>query len=137
MKFNFLIAEEIRPEATGKFTILGLFPDSIIIVPPQENGNAAGRTPQQIERLAILITASDIPISEHKHTIKGIITPPNGDQNVIKFDLGQKVFEKGKSHNFIVQLKPFTIQGLGKYEVSLVIDNQAHNFQFSILDKIS
>lgn len=135
MKINFLIADEIRSEVTGKQTILGLYPDSTIIVRNAAKiDNTPPKIPRLIERVAILVNISDAPDSKHEYHIKGQFINPSEQPNGNEIDFGKRIIEKGKSYTIVLQSKPFEIKGLGTYYFNLSIDGEVHKLPFNIKD---
>jgi hypothetical protein len=136
MKINFLIADEVRPEASGKQTILGLYPDQTIVIEEiQALGTDIEELPVAIDRLNILINISDISAGEHE--LKGQIVEPSGAPHGDKIDFGKISIEKGLSRSFVLALKPFIIKEMGTYNFNLYVDDELHQFSFNIIDKQS
>ncbi|WP_150102933.1 DUF6941 family protein [Sideroxydans lithotrophicus] len=138
MNLQFLIAEEFRPEASGKVTALGVYPGNYIILlkPPQGIPDTAIPT---LDRVAFLITVSELKGS---HNYSGKIIDPNGnsviDPNSNQIKEGVQPFGEGitigegMSHSFIFELKPFSIKTMGRYKFILYVDDAPHEFTFDI-----
>lgn len=130
MKIKFLVAEEIRPELGGKLTILGLFPDDVLV----SNSNRPEETPAEIpdgfDRLAFLVSVSDLPEGIHK--FKGNITNPAGEPYHSETSFGDGAIEKGTSRSIVVDTKPFIIKGKGVYHFNIYVDDSLYSFPFEI-----
>lgn len=131
MKINYLIADEIRPEASSKQTVLGLFADHLIVldIPTQL---PAGELPKGIERLAFLINVSNI---EGKHKYKGQIFDPEGNPHGPEIDFGESELAKNTSRTMVVEAKPFLIKVKGTYNFVLTVDDTKYPLPFTIIDR--
>jgi len=128
------MAEEIRPEAGGKLTILGLFPDDNIIltkavypegVPPE--------IPRGIEKLVFLISVSGAPNRKLKFKVR--ITDPSGGLYKPEMQLGEGRVEKGTSRSFIIEVKPFVIDLVGVYIFDFYVNKEIYSFPFEIREQ--
>jgi len=138
VNIQFIIADEFRPEASGKVTSIGVYPGNhIILLKPQQD------TPDTVipmlERVAFLITISEL---EGSHNYSGKIIDPNGNsvidpkinhikEGVQPFGEGITIGE-GMSHSFVFELKPFFIRTIGRYKFILYVDDTPHEFTFDI-----
>ncbi|MEQ1740975.1 MAG: hypothetical protein ABL869_00515 [Candidatus Nitrotoga sp.] len=131
MKIKFLVAEEIRPEAGGKLTILGLYPDDNLIlskeafpegVPPE--------TPRGMEKLVFLISIGDAPNKILKYKVR--ITDPSGGLYKPEMQVGEGRIEKGTSRSFIIEVKPFLINLVGVYVFNFHVNKEVFSFPFEI-----
>ena len=134
MKIKFLMAEEMRPEAGGKLTILGLYPDDNIIltkvtypkgIPPE--------TPRGIEKLVFLVSVSDTPNKKLKYKVR--ITDPSGELYKPEMQLGEGRVEKGTSRSFIIEVKPFVINLVGVYGFDFFVNKEIFSFPFEIREQ--
>jgi hypothetical protein len=133
MKIKFLVAEEVRPEVGGKFTVLGLIPDEVLIFESRRPENASADIPDGIERLALLLVVSELGDGVHK--FKGQIYDPNGEPYNPEIALGEGVIEKGTSRSMIIELKPFVVKKYGIYRFDLYVDDKLASFSFEIRSK--
>lgn len=133
MKIKFLVAEEIRPEMGGKFTVLGLIPDEVLIIESKRPENAPAEIPDGIERLALFLVVSELADGVHK--FKGQIFDPNGAPYNPQVALGEASVEKGTSRSMIIELKPFIVRTYGAYRFDLYIDDELASFSFEIRSK--
>jgi len=131
MKVSFLIAEEVRPEASSKVTVLGLFPGNIIIL---QNGmrpeGVPGDTPEGLERLTILVTINDAPEGIHK--FRGRIIEPSGDLYKPEASLGEVTAKAGFSNSVVIEMKPFIVKKAGEFRLEFFVDEQMFTFPFEI-----
>lgn len=131
MKVDFLIAEEIRPEANNKIAILGFYPGNIVVVLKKEQPQEVPEgTPEGFERLAILATISDAPDGVHK--FRGRLLEPSGELYGPESSLGEAAIPKGFSHVVVVQMKPFIMKQPGTYNYEFYVDDQMFNFPFEV-----
>ena len=138
MKVKFLIAEEVRPEAEGKLTVIGLYSgDTIILIKkdlPPDLPEKVEIIPA-IERLAILATVGDTPKGVHK--FKGRIVDPSGAEHKPVMNLGEAAIEKGTFHNVLVEIKPFVTKIEGVYHFEFFVDDDMFDFPFEIRERVS
>jgi hypothetical protein len=130
MKIKFLVAEEVRPELSGKSTVIGLFPDDVLIMQGKRPENAPPEMPEGIDRLSFLMNVSDIP--EGKHHFKGNISDPSGEPYNPVSDLGEEILPKGISRTIVVEMKPFIVKKKGVYHFNLYVDDELISFPFEV-----
>jgi hypothetical protein len=130
MKIKFLLAEEIRPEISGKSTVLGLFPDDVLIMQSNRPEGASPDIPDGLDRLTFFLNVSDIP--EGKHYFKGNITDPTGAPYNQLSTLGEEIIKAGLSRTIIVEMKPFIVKTKGIYHFNLYVDDVLTTFPFEI-----
>lgn len=130
MKIKFLMAEEIRPEINGKSSVLGLFPDDIIVVQANRPEGISPEIPDGIERLSFLLNVSDLP--EGSHFFKGNITDPSGAAYNPLGSLGEETIKKGFSRSIVVEVKPFIVKQKGIYHFNLYVDDLLTTFPFEV-----
>lgn len=133
MRIKFLVAEEVRSEVGGKFTVLGLIPDEVLIFESSRPANASAEIPDGIDRLALLLVVSDLADGVHK--FKGQIFDPIGEPYNPEIALGEGVVEKGTSRSMIVELRPFIVKKYGIYHFDLYVDDELSSFPFEIRAK--
>jgi hypothetical protein len=130
MKIKFLMAEEIRPEINNKASIVGLFPDDVVVLIRNRPADAPPEVPDGVERLSFLINVGELPEGVHK--FKGIIITPSGEPYNPEMLLGEEIAKKGFSHSLIVQLKPFIVKSRGIYHFNFYVDDLLTSFPFEI-----
>jgi len=136
MKINFLIADEIRSETNGKHTVLGLYPDNIIVLENKDNSGTNTNSPNLtavIDRLAIFVNISEI--SEGEHEIKGQVIDPSGNPLGAEIPFGNTSIETGKSHTYILETRQFIVKERGTYQFKLIVDGIAYEYPFKIIDR--
>jgi hypothetical protein len=135
MKVKFLVAEEVRPEASNKMSIVGFYPGDVIVMLKKERPQGVPQgvpegTPEGFERLAILATISDAPEGTHK--FKGRLIEPSGDAYAPESPLGEAAIPKGFSHVVVVELKPFIVKQAGTYTYEFFVDDEIFKFPFEV-----
>ena len=134
MKINFLIADEVRPESSGKQTILGLYADNnIVLEGALRPSDVPQDLPDGIDRLAFLVCVYDAP--NEKHSFKAQITDPSGANHGPEISFGETVFGVNISRTIVLEAKPFVIPSKGVYHFNLYVDDTIHTFPFSIIDR--
>lgn len=134
MKIKFLVAEEMRPEAGGKLTILGLFPDdNIILTKPAYPEGVPPETPRGIEKIVFLVSVSDAPNRKLKFKVR--ITDPSGELYKPEMQLGEERIVKGTSRSFIIEVKPFVISLMGVYVFDFYVNKEIYSFPFEISEQ--
>lgn len=135
MNVDFLIAEEIRPEAGNKLMVLGLFPGNIIILLKRE---LQGALPQGVsaglDRLSILATITGAPDGLHK--FKGRIVDPTGNLYQPEAVLGEAYTKVGFAHTVIVELKPFVIKQMGFFSFEFFVNEEKFVYKFEIREQL-
>lgn len=131
MKAKFLIAEEVRPEANNKISILGLYAGDIVVMHKKERPQGVPEgTPEGFERLAILVTISDAP--EGTHRFRGRLLDPSGELYGPEAPLGEAAIPKGFSHVVVLEMKPFIVKRPGSYTYEFFVDDEIFRFPFEI-----
>lgn len=131
MKVKFLIAEEVRPEASNKMSILGFYAgDTIVMLKKERPQGVPEGTPEGFERLAILATISEA--SEGAHKFRGRLLVPSGELYAPESTLGEASIPKGFSHVVVIELKPFIVKQAGTYTYEFVVDEEIFNFPFEV-----
>lgn len=131
MKASFLIAEEVRPEASGKMTLLGLFPgDTIILHKGERPEGVPENAPAGLEKLTIMATISD---TEGTYKVKGKIVDPSGKFK--ELELGEATIQKGFSHSAIIELKPFLIKQPGIFHFEYIVGKKKFDFPFEVREQ--
>lgn len=135
MKVKFFLAEEIRPEAGGKMTVLGLFPDDrMVLTKGTSPEGIPPETPRGIEKLVLLISIGEAPNKKLKY--KGTITAPDGVLYKPEFPLGEGRIEKGSSHSIVLEFKPFILKSMGVYVFNFYVNKEVFTFPFEIHESL-
>lgn len=135
MKVKFLMAEEIRPEASGKLTILGLYPDDNLILSSREAipEGVPPETPRGMEKLVFLINVSDASNKLLKFKVR--IIDPYLELYKPEIQVGEGKIKKGASRSFIIELKPFIINLVGVYVFNFYVNKEVFSFPFEIREQ--
>jgi hypothetical protein len=134
MKVDFLIAEEVRPEANNKISVLGLFAgDTVIMIKGERPQGVPEDTPAGLERLSILSIISDAPDGLHK--FKGRLIEPSGELYRPESALGEATTKKGFSHTVIVELKPLIVKKSGIFRFEFFVDEEMFSYPFEIREQ--
>ncbi len=134
MKVSFLVAEEARPEVSGKFTILGLFANNVIALKKRpetlpQNVHVA------IDKVTILAIISEAPNSDLR--FKGRIYDPKGDIFRTEMEYGSATIPHGFSHSIVIEIKPFVVTALGIYRFELFVNDQMFTCPIEIREELT
>lgn len=131
MKITFLVGEEIRPEASGKATVLGLYPDNVVIanIPPKQEGITED-VPSGIDRLTFMVNVSAVPEGTY-HFQAQFITPSDTPMGEI-MEMGNVDMATGKSYSAIFQSSPFLVAETGIYKLDFYVNGERHQLPFEI-----
>jgi len=128
------MAEDIRPEAGGKLTILGLFPDdNIILTKAAYPEGVPPEMPRGIEKLVFLVSVSDAPNRKLKFKVR--ITDPAGELYKPEMQLGEERVAKGTSRSLIIEVRPFVINLVGVYVFDFYVNKEIYSFPFEIREQ--
>lgn len=132
MKITLLVADEIRPEATGKQTVLGLFADNVVVVKiPPKPVDVPDDVLPGIERLSFLVNVSQLP--EGQYSFKAQFIAPSGQPAGDALSLGDGVqVSTGKSHSIVIESKPFILKEGGEYHLAFWVNGEEHRLPFEI-----
>jgi hypothetical protein len=127
---KFILAEDIRNESDGKFSLLGVFPGERFAIggePPPGLTNAAFFIQSLI--FLFIISGGD----EGKHPGHFKIIGPDKKTVVMDTPINQPVeIMKGRSAVFVSGLKPFLGPAFGTYTAQLQIGGNKYKFPFTI-----
>ena len=133
MKIKFLVAEDVRMEANGKFTILGLFADDVIIMQAGiESESIPSGIPFGFEKITFLIHVSKL-LGEHKFS--GELFDPSGESYRPRMPLGEMNIKEGESHAILLEVKPFIVKKTGTYLFNFYVDEGKTPFTFEVIEK--
>jgi hypothetical protein len=116
----FLLCEDARQEASGKFTLTGLYPGGDVKF-------ANGSTDRIISSLAFffLISAGD---GDFQFSVK--VTYPSGQ--VLDFGTGKVMKKPDVALTGIVKISPFHASESGEYKVDLNLDSKVFPYKFRV-----
>jgi hypothetical protein len=118
------IAEDVRAEAGGKVTLVGMYPDRVIValVPPDAPGPSS-ETPFVIDSLGILVTVRNL-VGEHQVSIE-IGGKPTPVRTTSFSDINSSV-------NLVAKVRPLQIHSLGVKTIGVVIDGVTFPCTFEV-----
>jgi len=126
---RFLLCDDVRPEATGKVSIIGLYPADVIMV-----RNMDGQVPPEglvtvLGQIAIACLALN---GNGTYTAGVAITGPSG-QNMLSGSLGEFTLARDRNATLIVQSTNLAVPEYGKYTLILTIGKREYPFEFNIV----
>ncbi len=125
---KFLLCDDARAEASGKITLVGLYPDDKIVV------QLGQQTPPGV--VAALSQVSFVCIvtdGDGAFPASAIITGPG--INLSKMSLGSPTFKRGEHTTIILQGGQFLVPQFGKFACTLSIGGVDHKFPFEIISR--
>lgn len=131
MKFTFLVADEIRGEASGKQMVLGLFADNVVVlrIPPKPEEFPEDLLPG-IERLSFMVNVSSLP--EGSYAFKAQFIAPSGEPIGEVMELGNVDLKTGKSFTAVIASNPFIVKEAGEYSLAFWVNDEEHRLPFEI-----
>lgn len=120
---RFLLAEDFRTEMGKKLTLLGVYAGDDINI----EGESAGKDKALASIIVLIIGRGALGKFEAKVEIRN-------PSNELVFDPVKSTLEIVEEQNFVIPLKisPFPISELGKYTVTLSLDDRSYPYQFLI-----
>jgi hypothetical protein len=129
---KFLLCEDVRPEADGKLTIIGLYADDRMIVnvtpgvaPPPPAGVPIYGVPQLAIASIVLDGVGTYPAGTE------ILDPTGGSMG--KVAMGDAVLSAGKTATLAIKSGPFPVARFGSYKFVLTLGPATFSFDFEIL----
>lgn len=128
-RVNFLLADQIREEAGGKLTIIGLYAnDEIILLGDLPEELPIGLQGLALPALSILVQLKD---GIGNYNGEAQVIDPNGKPLIIPAKLTISLKENVWS-NLIVPFVPFPLPKFGLYTFELKLDNKKYKYTFTI-----
>lgn len=127
---TFFLADDIRVEQGGKTSMIGFYPDSVIIAQlPKGAKDPTKRKPFALQGLAILASFRD---AFGTYELELMVRGPKGE--LISSAKGGKLLAERKgSLNFVPRFAPFPVVGFGKYQLVLKLNGKkVYSFSFEI-----
>lgn len=127
---RFILAEDVRPEGNGKFSLLGVFPGERFMV----GGEAPVGSPQNLA-FAMPSLAFVFVITDGEGKIPGKFKIISTDKKTVLIEAPiEKGIEivKGRPAVFITGAKPFAGEKFGSYTAQLEMGNRKFKFPFLI-----
>jgi hypothetical protein len=127
---KFLLAEDVRSEGNGKFSLLGVFPGERFMV----GGEPPVGTPEKLAfamlSLSFVFVITD---GEGKIPSKFKIIDTDGKKTLIEIPIESGIeIVKGRPAIFVTGAKPFAGGSFGTYAAQLELGNKKFKFPFSI-----
>lgn len=119
---TFVVAENVRTEAHGKGTILGVFAGGIIVVPK------TSIFPVNFP-LAFYVVFSD---GEGVFDTKLDLSDPTGKPLGTTFPMGLQTMEPTKSLQLLINFPLISLPVAGRYEVAITLDNRKYRDSFTV-----
>ena len=125
---NFYLAEDIRIEQSGKPSMVGFYPDSVIVVQlPKDAPDPTKDSPVGIASLAFLANFVGA-VGEYDAEIEmtGV-----GGVPLVRSDRRKLVGNK-QNINFVTRFTPMPVVGFGTYKVVIKLDGRPYEFSFEV-----
>lgn len=118
---SFLLAEDVRIEASGKISVAGLYPGARIVV----------FEPPSTEKPATLPLVFFFAFQDGRGTFRPLlsVTSPTG-QEIFERKLDSNTKQHDRTSAFGVAVAPVRLSELGTYNVLLRLDTHEYPFQF-------
>lgn len=130
MKTKFLIADAVAPEAAGKLTLMGFFPDDTIVIDVPKPPPGKTLPPPGLDNLACLLTLSGLP--DGKHRLRGELYDPAGQLNSQAPEIDFTI-EDGNASYIPLRLQPFVISaGAGEYTWKFKVGEREFTHSFYV-----
>ena len=126
---KFLLCDDARPEASGKLTLIGLYPDDKIIV---QSNLAQAALPANIAAISQLAIVAIIFDGSGSFPMRASIVGPKGHA-VTTMPLGSPSLNAHAPSIVILQGGSFPVAEYGRYTCTLSIGKTDFPFHFEIL----
>ncbi len=125
---RFYICDDVRIEAAGKFSLMGLFPDSIVVVHLPRGVQPTIKAPLAIESLCILVAVHGLT---GVHKARFALGSP--ELTVKPAFMERDIqFSENRAANLIVRMKPYVVRSFGKTKVQLEVAGHVFEHSFEI-----
>ena len=127
-KCAFIVCDDIRQEQGGKLSLMGWFPDGIVLVNIAE-GPSSGPA-LALSTLAMAVAFLD-GAGDYRARVR--LVAPGGKEmlspdNVIPVSKGE-----GKAMTLNFKLAPFTHDSFGQFRLSVSLDDHEYGFTFEVI----
>ncbi|UVA80488.1 hypothetical protein [Pandoraea commovens] len=134
MKAKFYLAEDARAEVSGKLTLLGLYPNDVIVFAegPDVTTPEGEVAKVALPKLCIVSTVSGLDDGEYE--LKASLYSANGKEAmppstvISKFKASPDV----EGHTSIMQLAPFVAEAMGKCKFVLEVGPHTVTYEFEL-----
>lgn len=136
---KFFVADDVRQEADGKVSMMGLYCDDVIVAKRSFGEDLPSAIhPLAFEGLTFVFTISGI---EGEYEISAEIESAlgeNGQPSIQQILKPQKLPFKdpARSANLVVKIRPFITQSLGVKKARLYLNEDGFEFPFEIRDEV-
>ena len=135
MRVKLIMADDIRQEASGKQTIIGLLADDTSLLPagvfPETEPDLS--RPVELKEIAAIeqlsFMASIAELSEGEHHISWQALTPGGQVMADSKPVDVHT-TKGRSNSLVFQFKPFPVFAQGEYKIRLNVDGETIDLPF-------
>jgi hypothetical protein len=117
---SFVLCEDIREEIGNKYSLIGIFVSDDITLPIGSYKAGA--------KISSLCVFARVRGGEGLFNQKLILETPSGKSTEV--DAGSVELKKGTVHLVNFQIRPFALDGLGTYTVTLLFDDNRYSFPF-------
>jgi hypothetical protein len=126
---RFYMAEDLRQEVGGKVSVIGLFPDNVVVLPlPTNVPEPTEATPILFKSLAFLVNISKL--SEEADISVDIET--NGVRKTLVEKKRHADPGPGRSINMFFIMQPCVIQSFGLRKLFITVGEELQTFEFEI-----
>lgn len=125
---KFFLADDIRLEQNGKSTLIGFYPDDVLVL--QLPKSAPDPTPQERTGISSLTVMASFPNAKGSKEAQVALTGPSNVE-ILRSDKKTLVAD-AKSLNLIFRFSPMQIVGFGMYEFSITLDKVQYNYKFEV-----
>lgn len=125
---SFYVADDVRQELHGKVSLVGLYPDRVVIAQMEDDSPIASDALIGLDSLAFLFNISSL---SGKHRIRVSYLDESVPEPVSSPEQ-ERDFTAGKSANLIMRFRPFTAKQFGVKNMLVEIDGRTQQLQFEI-----
>ena len=121
----FLLSEGVRQEANGKLTLLGFYPDSLLIIPKEA---------KQEGKQIVMPLAMTFVVSEGEGTFPTSVslTSPSGKALFPDEKMPDSVKQPGQALSVLITVYPFITDEIGKFDITLRLGDSSYRRSFRI-----
>ncbi len=124
---RFVLCEDARQEASGKSTLVGVYPGEIVVVhkptPPEGTSSVAA-----LKSICLVFFVAG-GVGKFEAGMK--ITAPDGSVG-FEQPVGTVTLEEHGTATIVGQIQPFLVKAFGVHMATLSLDGRAYPFEFTI-----
>lgn len=127
---RFYLADDVRSESSGKVTLVGLYPDNVLVLGlPTGTASPSPQNALGISAVAVLSTIQGDPgLCEAVFKL----TDPHGRVMIQSAEPAPILVGKERHANLIARFPAFVVTGFGTYKFELQIGDQVHVFPIEV-----